>query len=128
MITVVIVSILASIALPSYSRYVVDASREAAQTELLEMAAIQEKIYLNSNSYATASDVTGAYNGQATGGLGWTANTKDGKYSLACSSCTQNVFSIQATPVANSTQAGDGTLEIRSTGERLWINGRKTTW
>lgn len=128
MIAVVIVGILASIAMPSYNRYVIASSREAAQTELLQLAAIQEKIYLNSNSYATAADVTGAYDGQATGGLGWTAKTKDGKYSLACNACTQNYFSIEATPVVGTAQAGNGTLIIRSSGQRLWVGGEKPNW
>ena len=126
MVTVVIVGILASIAVPSYRQHVVTASRAAAQMRLLQMASTQEKIYLNSNSYATNADVTVAYNGQSTGGLGWSATTIDGRYNLSCDSCVANSFKISATPIAGLSQEGDGTLSINSSGQRIW--GSKATW
>lgn len=128
MTVVAILGILASIATPYYGRHVVKASRTAAQTELIQMAAIQEKIYLNANSYATSTNVALAYDGQATGGLGWRAQTKDAKYDLTCSSCVANSFTLVATPVATKGQANDGTLSINSTGQRLWTGGATTTW
>ncbi len=126
MIVVAIIGILATIAVPSYQSHIVTASREAAQTELMQMAAMQERIYLNSNAYTTS--ITGAYNGQSTGGMGWAANTKDGKYTFSCANCVANSFTIAATPVAGSTQASNGTLSINSTGQRLWTGGSKPTW
>lgn len=128
MIVVVIVGILASIAYPSYSQYVIRASREAAQTELMRMAGVQEKIYLNSNSYTVnAAPITAAYNGTSAGGLGWPANTQDGKYSFACV-CNANDFAITANPVAGTRQVGDGSLTLNSAGQRLWNGGAKPTW
>ena len=80
-VAVAIVGILAAIALPSYRQHIVRSSREAAQIELLDLATFQEKIYLNSNAYATS--ITTAYNGTAAGGLGKTSGqTNDGKYAL----------------------------------------------
>ena len=76
MVVVAVVAILAAVALPSYRSYIVRAARVEAQTELLELASLQEKIFLNSNSYAIS--VTAAYNGSAAGGLGRTSGaTKD---------------------------------------------------
>ncbi len=43
MIVVMIVGILAAVAIPSYMNNVVKSSRSAAQTELLELAAAQER-------------------------------------------------------------------------------------
>lgn len=118
LVAVVIVGILAAIAMPSYRNYVVRGSRAAAQTELLEMASLQEKIYLNSNAY-TAS-VTAAYNGTTAGGLGRTSGqTPDGKYTLVLSGVGQT-YTLTATPVAGSTQVGDGCLTIRENGLRQW--------
>lgn len=139
-ITVAIIGILAAIALPSYNSSVVRASREAAQTEMLQMAALQEKIYLNSNCYSSTTNVapcptpapgnviTDAYNGQATGGLGWSANSKDKKYTYTCPACTANSFTITATPVAGLGQAiaADGNLNISSSGQRTWVKGGVT--
>jgi type IV pilus assembly protein PilE len=118
MIAVVIVGILAAIALPSYKEYVKKASRAAAQTELLDLASIQEKIFLNSNSYSAS--ITAAYTGNASGGLGRTSGrTNDGKYDLSIVAPGQT-YTITATPVAGTTQAGDGNLTISENGQRLW--------
>jgi len=118
MIALVIVGILAAIALPSYREYVKKASRAAAQAELLELAGFQEKIFLNSNSYSAS--ITAAYTGNATGGLGRTSGTtNDGKYTLGINAPGQT-YIITATPVAGTTQAGDGSISISESGQRLW--------
>ena len=127
MIVVVIVGILAAIAMPSYNGYVIRSSREAAQTELLEMAGVQEKIYLNVNNYTP--NVTGAYNGQAaanntagTGGLGKTSGkTKDGKYTLGLNiAAPSQTYTLTATPVSGRNQEDDGCITIQENGRRLW--------
>jgi type IV pilus assembly protein PilE len=122
MITVVIIGILAAIAVPSYSAYVIRSSRAAAQTQLLAMAALQEKIYLNSNSYAYS--VTNPYNGTsgASNGLGKTSGkSDDNKYtfSLDITSASQT-YTLTATPVTGTAQANDGNLSIDQAGRRLW--------
>lgn len=118
MIAVVIVAILAGIAVPSYQTYLVKSSREAAKTELLNLASVQEKIYLNSNAY-TANLTTG-YDGNSTGGLGLDhAQTSDDKYTIQLVSDGQS-FTLTATPVAGGAQEGDGDISISSNGERLW--------
>jgi type IV pilus assembly protein PilE len=120
MITVAIIGILASIALPSYKNYIIKSSRTAAQTELIELASIQEKIYLNSNAYTTS--VTTAYDGTSAGGLARTSGqTTDNKYNLSISSSVPyQTFTITATPVATLSQNGDGNLTISQNGIRLW--------
>jgi type IV pilus assembly protein PilE len=119
MIAVVIVAILAAVGYPSYTQYITRASREAAKSELLQIANLQEKIYLNSSAYAFS--ITGAYNGRSDGGLGVTAGqTSDGKYTLTISPTagpTQS-YTITATPVAGKSQAADGNITIDSTGTR----------
>ncbi len=118
MAAVAIVGILAAIAVPNYSNYVTRGSRAAAQTELLELASLQEKIYLNSNAYT--ANMTTAYNGTSTGGLGkTTGQTADGKYTLSVVAPGQT-FTITATPVAGKSQVGDGNLTISENGQRLW--------
>lgn len=130
MIVMAIIAILSMVALPSYRNYVVRASREAAQTEMMQMAALQEKIYLNSNSYSIAADIIGTpYTGQAAGGVGRTgARSNDLKYTYTCppAACTPQAFTITATPVAGSTQVGDGTITIDSTGLKQWNSASGT--
>ncbi|TXF11952.1 type IV pilin protein [Pelomicrobium methylotrophicum] len=126
MIVVVVLGILAVIAYPAYTNYIIRASREAAKGELLELASLQEKIYLNSGSYATS--ITAAYNGRSDGGLGKTSGrTNDGKYTLTITPTAgpTQTYTITATPVAGTSQAGDGVITISSDGSRTWGS---TTW
>jgi len=121
MIVVALIAIIAAIAYPSYTTYVTRASREAAKSELLQLANLQEKIYLNSSSYATS--VTAAYNGRSDGGLGKTSGrTGDDKYSLSITPTAgpTQTYTITAAPIAGTTQAGDGNLTISSAGTRTW--------
>lgn len=124
MIVVAIVGILTAIVLPSYEQHLIRASREAAQTELTQMAGVQEKIYLNSSAY-TGAAITAAYTGTSAGGLGSTGTSLDGKYAYSCV-CNAQDFVITATPAAGTKQAADGNLSISSTGQRL--GGPNGTW
>jgi len=132
MIVVAVVGILAAIALPSYRSYIVRAARVEAQAEILELAGLQEKIFLNSNGYA--AKVGTAYNGTSLGGLGRTSgSTKDGRYALtlvdsagvalvdvtAATPSVHQVYVLLATPMAGSTQAGDGTISVTESGRRI---------
>jgi type IV pilus assembly protein PilE len=54
MITLVIVAILVSIAVPSYRRYVLRSQRTDATVALTRLQAAQEKYFLQYNSYAPA--------------------------------------------------------------------------
>ena len=118
MIVIALVAVLAGIAMPSYTQYVTRSSRESAQAELVELAGVQDKIFLNSNAY-TAS-VTGAYTGLSTGGLGWTSGkSRDTRYTISATVAGAS-FTLTAAPVAGSSQAGDGDISIDSQGGRTW--------
>ena len=118
MIVVVIVGILAAVAIPSYTQYTIKSSREAAETQLMQLGALEEKIFLNSNAYT--ANMTATYNATAAGGLGLTTGlTTDGKYTLSIVSPGQT-FTITATPVTGSSQANDGVISISDNGQRLW--------
>ena len=122
MITVAVIGILAAIAIPSYAQYTIRSSRQAVQSELAVMASIQEKIYLNSNAYA--SSITTAYNGSSTGGLGVTSGkSRDGKYTFSVTVASAT-YTLTATPVVGSSQSADGALTINAAENRTW--GSKT--
>jgi type IV pilus assembly protein PilE len=53
MIVVVIIGILAAIAYPSYRQYVAKAKRNEAKAALLQIATLQERFYLQNNTYTT---------------------------------------------------------------------------
>jgi type IV pilus assembly protein PilE len=126
MIVLAVLSIIAVIAYPSYTNYITRASREAAKSELLQLANLQEKIYLNSSSYATS--VTDPYNGRSDGGLGKASgNADDGKYTMSILPTvgpTQS-YTLTATPIPGTSQNSDGNITISSDGSRTW---GATTW
>ena len=53
MIVVVIIGILAAIAYPNYRQYAARAKRNEAKAALLQIATLQERFYLQNNSYTT---------------------------------------------------------------------------
>jgi len=57
MIVVVIVGILASIAYPNYREFAARAKRTEAKAILLEIAANQERFYLNANRFGTITEL-----------------------------------------------------------------------
>ena len=118
LITVSIIGVLAKIAYPSYQKYIISVSRQAAQSQLVELSNSEEKIFLNSSSYTNS--VTAAYTGQSSGGLGITSGkTNDNNYNITVANFTATTYTLTATPISGTTQAGDCTLTIDQTGTRL---------
>jgi type IV pilus assembly protein PilE len=78
-IVLVIVGILASIAVPTYSEYVRRTHRAEGKSALLKLAAAQEQYYVQNNTYATAAKLSTA----PPAGLGIPATTENGRYTLA---------------------------------------------
>lgn len=121
LITVAVIALLARVALPSYQHYLVKGSRVAVQTELLQLASLQEKIYLNTSRYS--ANVTKSYNGTSAGtnGLGATGTSKDGKYTITVDTPADGqTFTLTATPVTGSAQAGDGDITLNQSGRKVW--------
>lgn len=88
MITVVIIGILASIAYPSYTRYVAETRRSDATINLLRIAALQEKFFTECGRYADTLGAAGSLR-TCTGpssfdaGLAAGSATTDGYYTLS---------------------------------------------
>ncbi len=120
LVVVVIVAVLARIASPLYTQQIIRASREAAQSQLLELSNLQEKIFLNQNLYT--GSISNAYTGLSSGGLGVTGSaTTDAKYTLSLSPTTaSSAYTLTATPVTGTSQVGDGNLSINQNGTRVW--------
>jgi type IV pilus assembly protein PilE len=116
MIVVVIVAILASIAVPSYRSYVLRSHRVDAKTALLNLAAAQEKFYVQNNTYATNSQLTTA----PPNGLGLSATTERGWYTIAIANGA-NAAGFSATATATGSQTADddcATFTINQLGQK----------
>jgi type IV pilus assembly protein PilE len=126
LVALAIIAILLRIAFPSYQAYIIRSSRQSAQSELVALANMQEKIFLNSSAYATSTTaVTDLYTGQSNGGLGVASGkTKDGRYAFSLAA-TATTFTLTADP-AGTPQASDGTLTINEAGVRTWGTSLKS--
>ncbi len=128
MITVVIIAIVTSIALPSYREHVKRTMRTDATTALLRLAAEQEKFYISNNSYTTdlnELNIVGTDEGLYTLAVASdnlvttfiaTASTKDGESQEDDNKCSS--FSIDAN--GNRGAIGDTGSGDVDTTESCW--------
>ena len=112
MITVAIVAVLASIAVPSYSNYIRKGKRQAGTTCLMDARDRMEKFYQRENAYPPAL-------GTVYGGGSDTPNCPESEYVLSLDasggSCTTpKCFTLRATPRAGTSQVKDGSLVLIS--------------
>ncbi|MEE8342890.1 MAG: type IV pilin protein [Gammaproteobacteria bacterium] len=114
MVTVAIVAILASIAIPTYQDQVRKARRSDGQSLLLDIAQQQER-FLTANSTYTQNMNDLGYAGSSS-----SQNSDEGNYSASISfpnGCAiAECYRLLATPIKNA-QLEDGSLV-------LWSNGR----
>lgn len=113
MIVIIVVAILASIAVPSYRQYVLRTHRTEAKTALLNLAAAQEKFYLQNNTYAADSALSTA----PPAGLGLSSTTENGWYAIAITAASATAFSATATATGAQTADSDcATLTLTGLG------------
>lgn len=113
MIAVAIVGILAAVAYPSYTSFVISSNRSEGQRELLRLANLQEEIFIDRRSYTTVMTA-----------LGMTADphiTEFGNYSIDATIANGGTtFLLTAT--AQGTQTSDTgctTLTVNEAGQKL---------
>jgi type IV pilus assembly protein PilE len=92
MITVVIISILATLAVPSYRHYILRSQRTDAMTALTRIQAAQEKYFLQYNQYTTS------LTGLPPAGLALPAVSDNGFYDIDMPEATAVAFTVRAVP------------------------------
>lgn len=110
MIAVLIVSVLAAIAYPSYKSHLVKTRRSAAQAHLLDVTQYQQQYLLDARAYAT--DLAAPLP---------TAPTDVSKYytiTLETTVGPPSTFKLTATPKSNTSQDGDVTMTIDHAGTK----------
>jgi type IV pilus assembly protein PilE len=125
MIVVVILSILTAIAYPNYRQYVARAKRNEAKACLLQIATLQERFYLQNNTYTT--DMTNIGFGAAANNL-----TDSGTYVCSVGAADANTFNAVATYQNADAEAGKCmTFTIDGRGQKgsgpspdCWTNTR----
>lgn len=109
MITLVIISILAMIAVPAYNSSITKARRTDGQSALMDVMAKQERYFTENNTYTTnlaqlPADTT----------------SEEGFYTITAGACGSGIDScviLTATPTG--AQASDGNLTYNSRGQKL---------
>ena len=123
MIAVVIVGILAMIAYPSYTNYLVKSRRSQATACLQEASQFMERFYTTNLRYDQATDGTAV-------ALPTTSCVSDmkGNYLLAVASVSANAFVLKVTPQGGqaSSDTQCGTLTLSQSGART-VSGTGTT-
>ncbi|MBQ0763680.1 type IV pilin protein [Marinobacter psychrophilus] len=121
MITVVIVGILASIALPSYTQYIARAKRADARTQLLQVAQFMQRFYAANDSFKkdrADNDVID----QIPDNLKQSPADGSAIYQLSIPTATLTGvgYELRMTPVTGGSMDADscGTFTLTSTGVR----------
>jgi type IV pilus assembly protein PilE len=112
MITVAVIGILAAVAIPSYTQYVIRANRSAAQAQMMDIANRQQQFLLANRAYVTDTDAQ------------WTAvyslpSEVAAKYTYAITLGTGTVPSFVITFTPKGSQASDGALTLNSEGVKF---------
>ncbi len=113
MIVVVIISILAAIAIPSYQSFVLESKRAEGTAALMRIMDMQERYYTNQFPPTYTANLTD---------LGFAANptlTESGYYSISAAACGGGITScVILTATAQAEVAEDGNLTLNSQGVR----------
>lgn len=109
MITVAVIGILAAVAIPSYTQYVIRANRSAAQAQMMDIANRQQQFLLANRAYVAETDTlwTNSYSLPSEVAAKYT-------YTVTPGSGTVPSFVITFTP--KGSQASDGVLTLNSEG------------
>ena len=114
LIVIVIVGILAAVAIPTYTNYMIRARRADAKTALEQLRASQEMLRAERGSYST--DLVQLVNS-------WGVSATAGDYGLIFIVATANSFTVEAQPTT-ARQTPDGSLFINQNGRKWDSDGR----
>jgi len=129
MIVVAIIGILSAIAYPSYQRYMARAHRADTEQFIMQMDNRQKQILIEQRAYASAPNALNLASS------GWTCTATDCQnayYTISFNPAVDNTatppsYGICAIPKSTSSQAGDGTLTVDSTGAKMRRSGTSCT-
>jgi type IV pilus assembly protein PilE len=111
MVTLVIATILLTIAIPSYLSHIREARRTEAKTALVDLAGREETLFSTTNNYSTVPSNLGYGAGNFPIAVGSNYYTVNVQVPNPAANSPANSFVITATPVAGSSQAKDAACQ-----------------
>ncbi|MYM64594.1 prepilin-type N-terminal cleavage/methylation domain-containing protein [Pseudomaricurvus sp. HS19] len=116
LIVIVILGILTSVALPGYQDHVRKTRRADAQGALTGLAQAMERHFTSNVTYATGSAATvpTIFATQAP------IDSPTKYYDLRVTASTATTYTLQAIPIAGTSQVEDGRLRLDNFGNRAW--------
>lgn len=112
MVAVAIVAILTVIAIPQYTKYVMQSRRPDAKQALLDLAAREERYYTLNNTYTTSATALG----YAAFPVALGSNATD--YLLSVTAATATTYSAQAVPQGSQASDSCGTYTLDNLGNQ----------
>lgn len=124
LIALAIVAILTTVAFPLYNNYSLRSHRAQAMTDLGACAQALERHYTVNFTYASAAtDPANLPSAPLADLCAQQSPDQNPRYNLRLTVANGNAFVLRAIPIAGGAQAGDGVLELRADGRRLWYRG-----
>ncbi|WP_444936702.1 type IV pilin protein [Microbulbifer sp. JMSA004] len=121
MVVVAIIGIIAGLAWPAYQNHIVTSQRADAQGVLMSMAQAMEQHFTQNGSYTGAADGGADTGSPSIFSTEAPLDSSNKTYDLTIESADDSSYTIRATP--KNAQAGDGVIELRSSGVRAWDRG-----
>tara|TARA_Y100000034_G_scaffold40916_1_gene50357 strand:- start:345 stop:809 length:465 start_codon:yes stop_codon:yes gene_type:complete len=125
LIVVAIIAITTTLAYPSYERYIQDGRRSDAQQEMLQTAAILERIYSRNGGYPDSDKFTDLPNSAV-----YTFSYRHTNKPVGAANFRSLGFVLTATPKPRSAQASDrcAVLSINQAGETTASGNANDCW
>lgn len=117
MVTVAIIGILVSVALPSYQEYVLRSNRAKVQACLSEHAQFMERYYTTNMTYVGAAPVLGCT----------TESGLDDRYTIALGDVAARTYTVTATAIGVQVKESCGNLSLNHLGAKT-ASGTGTCW
>ena len=121
LIVVVMVSLLAMVAIPSYNKSISKARRVDAQSSLSNLASAMERFFTENGTYIGAAGTSSSPTATGSPWIFPSATPVDDTvkfYNLTIQVATAGSYTLRATPIG--AQEADGYLELQSTGSERW--------
>lgn len=121
MVVVVVISLLAMVAVPSYNKSIAKARRGDAQASLSNLSSAMERFFTENGTYVGAAGSAGTPTATGAPWIHPSQSPVDGDikfYDLTIEAASAGAYTLRATPIGG--HVGDGYMELTSTGVERW--------